>query len=472
MNRIDLNGRRQRGAALMLFMLIVIVAAAAVLVSGLTRDALAVQDQTDTRELLAIARQSLLDYALLRTDRGDGLDAGLPCPDIDDSGGFADGIAHETACGAPGVAVIGRLPWRTLQLPALKDSSSACLWYVVSGSWKDAAGQTAELLNADSNGHLQLFNVESATMVTGTAPEDRPVAMVFAAMRPLPGQARPAATAGRQCAPGATPLSYLDSDPGSGISNASLSGSADTLESFATAAGYLEGHNDRAAVITGNDINAYLRRRQDRANHVRELGLAAAACIANYAATNPGGSNDLRMPWPTTVALSDYRTDAAYDDVNSGFVSGRLADTVDDSNANTGNTLARVLLDCDPLAVPAWTAAMATRWSHWKDHFFYAVAPSFAPDAPTPSSCGSCLTVNGSGQYAAVLIFGGDRLSGQQRNEPPLDSDTKRLVGSYLEAGNGTSVPGVGTDFASATATPVFNDRLFCIDATLAVSEC
>ena len=110
---------------------------------------------------------------------------------------------------------------------------------------------------------------------------------------------------------------------------------------------------------------------------------------------------------------------------------------------------------------------MAEQWANWKDHFFYAVAPSFAPTATTPTNCGSCLTVNGAGQYIAIILYAERRLSGQIRRAPPLDADTKQLPVNYLEGANAGAVPGTGLDFASGPATAAFNDRLFCVDPSL-----
>jgi hypothetical protein len=149
---------------------------------------------------------------------------------------------------------------------------------------------------------------------------------------------------------------------------------------------------------------------------------------------------------------------------------------VDSSNALTTNTVNRVLTDCDPGTVPAWTADMHARWQRWKDHFYYAVAGSYAPDAVVPSTCTDCLTVNGGGSYAAVLAFGNRRLDalGQVRNEPPLDADTKAVTSNYLEDANAANIPGTGAlrDYVSQAATTTFNDMLFCIDGSLIVSEC
>ncbi len=463
--------RRQRGAALLVFMLVVVVATSVILLGAVRRDAQITRRQTDTREVLNVARQALLDYALLRSDRGDGVPFALPCPDIDDSGGFADGEAHTSACGAPGVTVAGRLPWRTLGVPALRDAAGSCLWYVVSGGWKDAGAQTAAMINEDSNGALRLYDVESGALLAGSRPADRPVAAIIAPLQPVAAQTRPPSMPGRECAPGAVADDYLDTDVASGISNASLSGIPDTIDVLAATSGRQATHNDRIATVSRADIARYAAARPDFTARLRDLGLAAAACVADYAAHNPGGANDRRLPWPTGVALADYRVDASYDDTASGPASGRLADIVDDSNAVTGNAIARVLSDCDPVAVPAWNASTAARWSHWKDHFFYAVAPSFAPDAAVPSACSSCLTVNGAGAYAAVIVFANMRLDGQVRDAPPLDADTRQFAANYLEGANAT-VPGTVTDFVSGAATATFNDMLFCIDPALVVSEC
>ena len=465
------RGRHQQsGAALLMLMLAVLAATATVLLATLSNNELKTRRQIETRQVLADARRALIEYAIVNPDLSAAKPHSLPCPDIDASGGLLDGEAHTTACGPAGESAIGRLPWRTLGIQPQKDASGACLWYVVSGSWKDAAGETSPLINSDSNGQLQLYGVEAANLIEGVAPDERIVAVVLAGMPSINGQTRPAAGTG--CAAGGNAANYLDTDSGSGISNAILSGVADAIDQLAVAANVNGLHNDRVAFITRADLAQRIESRVDFDAKMRALGLAAAHCIANYAANNPGGVNDKRLPWPATLAMADYRPDSAYDDVNNGLLSGRLPDIVEDSNSTTNNGINRILSDCSPVAVPAWTPAMATVWQHWKDHFFYAVADSFSPTASTPSVCGSCLTVNGSGQYAAVLMFANKRLSTQQRNAPPMDVNTKQVAGNYLEGINAIAVPGVATDFESGPETTAFNDLLFCVDDQLITSEC
>tara|TARA_R110002096_G_scaffold130643_5_gene279912 strand:- start:7572 stop:8996 length:1425 start_codon:yes stop_codon:yes gene_type:complete len=465
---------RQSGAALLLIMLAVIVATLAVLLVNLNRNDLRTRQLEKTQAMLADAREALLDFAVTHPDRDPGAAFSLPCPDIDASGGFADGVSHTTACMAAGVSVIGRLPWRTLGVPALKDSSSACLWYAVSGSYKDAGADTAALINVDSNGQLQLYEIESATISEGSAAENRPIAMVIAAMKPLATQSRPGIAPGSDCVAGASAANYLDTDAGSGISNAVLGGAADALDVLGRVAGSREDHNDRIVTISRADLEQRVTARADFLTDMRSLGLAAAACIANYGASNPGGVNDKRLPWPAAVTLADYRPDASYNDADNGFYSGRLADIADDSNLVTGNSIARVLSDCDTGAVPQWTATQMARWQDWKDHFFYAVGEAFSPNAAIPSACGNCLSINGSGQYAAVLLFANSRLAAQQRNAPPTDVDTKRDPNNYLEGLNAANIPGaaVAADYQSGTVSAAFNDLVFCLDEQLLVSEC
>ena len=468
---------RQGGAALLLIMLLVMIAAMAVLVTRLNLNEQRAQLQREAQDALAIARQALLDYAAINPDFSSGYVARLPCPDIDNSGGLPEGVAHGDACGAAGTSVMGRLPWRTLGIAPPKDSAQACLWYVVSGSHKDATGASAAMTNADSNGQLALYGVEAGAVIAGQQAEDRAVAMIIAPMQAIGGQSRAApGGAGSVCSSSFAAADFLDVDASSGISNRSLSGAADGIELLAMASGHNAAHNDRITLLTRSDVASVLLARNDYDSSMRALGLAVASCVADYAASNPGGSSDRRMPWPAPLSLVDYRSDAAYDDQNLGALSGRLPDTSNDSNALTGNSIAQVLSACNPARVPAWTADMLSRWQNWKDHFFYAVAESFAPGAAVPSVCSSCLTVNGAGQYAAVIIFGNARLNSlaQRRNAPPADTDTKREPGNYLEGGNAGRFPYLSgsVDLVSGPASATFNDRLFCIDSNLAVMEC
>jgi hypothetical protein len=174
--------------------------------------------------------------------------------------------------------------------------------------------------------------------------------------------------------------------------------------------------------------------------------------------------------------MADYTLDNFYNDADSGVYSGRLPDAVDDSTAVTGNTISRLLGDCDPLLVAKWDSTYFALWQTWKDHFFYVVADAFQPSAGVPASCGNCLSVNGGGQYAAIVLFSGRRLNvlDQVRDAPPLDADTRDVLSNYLEGSNAVNHPYSGgvADYQSLPMSNSFNDIAYCVDTSLSVAVC
>ena len=72
--------RRQRGAALLIMMLVVLVAATAVLVTKLNSNDARARSLTDAQDVLAQARQALLDYAAVHPDLVPGETARLMVP--------------------------------------------------------------------------------------------------------------------------------------------------------------------------------------------------------------------------------------------------------------------------------------------------------------------------------------------------------------------------------------------------------
>jgi len=262
MQGTSLSISQQRGAALLLMMLVLLVAATAVLASRLGTTEMRARQIVTTQEALASARAALLHYAAIRPDQSFGDPVALPCPDIDDSAGLDEGDAHTNNCGSIGETVIGRVPWRSLGIRPPVDASGACLWYVVSGSVKEAGAATAAMINPDSNGQLQLWGIESGAIIEGAVPADRPVALLLAPMAANPGQNRPAA-GNRQCSANFLASDYLDVDAGTGIANDNLSGVADALDILAVAAGRVAGHNDRIATITRADLETATLQRAD-----------------------------------------------------------------------------------------------------------------------------------------------------------------------------------------------------------------
>ena len=136
----------ERGAALLVFMLLMVMGGLFYIFSGLPSDSTAARRTQQTQETLALAREALVGHALRyreqQTAQGQpGRMYGyLPLPDLgstrnNNPGCLPEGCeAANFAGNALGSTVIGRLPWRTLGIEPLRDSSGECLWYAVSGS--------------------------------------------------------------------------------------------------------------------------------------------------------------------------------------------------------------------------------------------------------------------------------------------------------------------------------------------------
>jgi hypothetical protein len=458
-------------------MLLVLILGGAALASRLltTSDNAVARARANTAAL-AEAKEALLGFASLDDPARPGELGFLPCPDRGVAGGAPEGAADATACGAQYQTVQGRLPWRTLGLEPARTRGGECLWYAVSGSHKAGTTGRAELLNPDSNGQLRLLDAITGQPLAGATAAERAVAVIVAPGMPLAGQTRTLAGGGAtaQCGGSYAAAAYLDPAPVIGITNVFTGLIADAVTAMASGSPAAD-VNDQVLYITRAELASRIERRGDLTARLAGLTDAVARCLADYGRRNPGGAGDHRLPWPAPLGLADYRSALAYNDIPLGPLSGRVPDVVNDSNTRTGNSVARALTNCNATTVPEWTAERRTLWAHWKDHLFYAVANSFRPDATPTASCGTCLTVNGSGSYAAIVALSGSRLTGlgQVRDAPP-DTDTRSSISNYLEGRNAANHPNTGgnSDYESAPASAGFNDTLVCIRDTLEVVPC
>jgi hypothetical protein len=152
-----------------------------------------------TADALKLAKEALIGYAATSGDRNSSTAFGyLPMPDM---GGQVDTVHHPGGINLEGVAAggfpsnnhdetaIGRLPWNTLGIPALKDEYGECLWYAVSGSFKNTSPNST-IMNWDSIGYLDVRGGDGTGSLWGVDIHSRPVALIFSAGPPLPNQNR------------------------------------------------------------------------------------------------------------------------------------------------------------------------------------------------------------------------------------------------------------------------------------------
>jgi hypothetical protein len=283
------------------------------------------------------------------------------------------------------------------------------------------------------------------------------------------------------------PADYLES--ANGINNSTLAapsspGSATDLNRFIAGSGSST-FNDQLVYITRADIWNAVKKRSDFNNNLRALTRRAAECTAMYGTRNSAGANDRRLPWAGSVSMSSldrYAVDQRYRDV-SGTGSGRLSYRVDVSDFATNNALAANsdfgfsnLLLFTAGSYCSYTPEEKTWYDNWKDQLFYAVATGYNPSAsPSTPACtnSTCLKISNTlntqtyTYYAAVVIFSGEKLSGQNRNT----LSDKSQISNYLEgrnAGNHPNILGDG-NYEGASAGSTFNDFVYAIDTNLAV---
>lgn len=258
------NRKRQHGSAILIILTLIGIGAAFLLVSALNKSNQQLDRDKITTAALAQAKEALVGFAATYRDTHANTVFGfLPCPDTNN-----DGIA-EPSCGAADVSVIGRLPWRTLGLPALRDSGGECLWYAISGRGKDNPKTTN--FNWDATGQ---FIVQDAggTIVAGATPHERPLAVIFAPRSAIGGQTRTPAGAS-ECGGSNTSTDYLENAPISAIAGGTSTITLSTAASFANGT-----NNDQAIWIANRDIFDRVKKRSDFKKDIDTL----MGDLANY----------------------------------------------------------------------------------------------------------------------------------------------------------------------------------------------
>lgn len=444
------HGRvKQHGAVLIIMLVIMIIGIAAILVNSLSSAALKNSRQQNTAAALAQAKDALIGFAITYGDTHSGQVHGyLPCPD--NAGGNPEGSA-EPVCGSQDISVIGRLPWATLDLSTLRDGDGECLWYAVSGTYKN--NPPTGLMNWDTNGQFQAFSSD------GTLLASQVVAIIFAPGATLSGQDRSGTTA-PVCGGNYTVINYLDNDTVHNINNSNVA-----TGNFIQGTSGGTSVNDQMVFITRQDIWNAIQKRTDfqsidpTINPLRKLTKQVALCLANYGNNNSPGDN-YSLPWAAQLALSDYSVDNNYNDT-ANLYAGRVPYLVGTSRYTTGNTLGNLMTTASCGA--AW-ASVDPWWNNWKDHLFYAISSAYRPTTSIDQNCGTCIQLNSS-QYAGVVMFAGPRLIPPQSilNQTRVD---KSVITDYLESPNSTSVSAASGsgNYSSSPASSNFNDVVCVIN--------
>jgi len=439
-----------------------------------------------TATALAQAKEVLIGYAITYAETHPGEVQGyLPCPD--QAGGNPEGSA-EPNCGAKDVSAIGRLPWRTLDISPLRGGDGECLWYAVSGTYKN--NSKTGLMNWDTNGQLQIYAANSTTLLTPSA-DNQAVAVIFSPGNALSGQDRKSIANTSTCGDNYAASNFLDRLNCPGINCRD-----NTVAAGPFIAGPIpdaNGHpliNDRLIFITKQDIWNAMQKRRDFLTTLTTLDTMTrkvTECIANFGKLNrTSGVSDpanRSLPWPAQNSLADYSDITNYNDHN-GLSAGRVPYKVNTARSQSDNLISSDFLltkgtyneithhwenNCPG---PDDWAAIYPWWDNWKDQLFYAIGNRFEPQKVSATGvCDSthCLHVNNLGNYAAVVIFSGQKLAGQTRASSVTDFQ-RGIPSNYLEGRNAINVTGPANgreNYQSETLTAppssIFNDIVYCI---------
>lgn len=446
-----------------------------------------------TNSALSKAREALLGYATTYRETHPGETFGyFPCPDM----GTGNEGQAASACGGTDVTVIGRIPWRTLDLPPLRDASGECLWYAISGNYKNNP-KTNDLVNRDTNGLIEVMAADGSGFIAGATPAQRAMAVIFAPGPILPGQDRSLAATNPPtvCGGNYVPANYLDSDVSSGIDNAAAAGGTHALSRFIAAEhadltpATNDAFNDRLMAILPEEL--FMRHLERRADFESDLtdpltGMLrkAADCLLAYGLSNDDGPAYKLLPYAASLNVSAFGNSANYADANN-MRSGRLPLTVSFSASNgfynndDGTPVNYVSVPLlNETACPGWNS-VDEFWENWKDHLFYAVADAHRSgglfgwmDDPCGESYLECIDIEDPDtirtNFAAVVIFAGAKQSGQTRDNdvnPSYTSADKADPANYLEGINVTSIqtnPGLNAPNRLFSKT-AGNDSMMCL---------
>lgn len=125
-NNLSTFPERQRGAALLVLMLITFLATTSWILAQSNATSARAQFDKTTASALAQAKEALIGRAAMDENRP----GSLTCPDVDDNG-VADGDFGDCD------SLVGRLPWKTLDVPELFDGNGERLWYALSFKLRD-----------------------------------------------------------------------------------------------------------------------------------------------------------------------------------------------------------------------------------------------------------------------------------------------------------------------------------------------
>lgn len=425
--------RNQRGMALLMLLLIFILIASIYVLKSLDSTAINNERAEKTQKALAEAKIALLAYASNRDFAPAGCGTNcprpgdLPCPDIDNNG-FAEASCGNAAGTTGQASRLGRLPWRDLGIPDLRDGYGERLWYAVSSRYK--MNSRFRPLNSDTSATITLRN--SAGNIVNDASGTTGLAAIVISSGPAFRRADSVAQV-RNGANQNLAVNYLDIAFGEDNQNfidsnvnGFISGPArDALGNLIV--------NDRILAISRADIIEVMEKRV-----IAEVRNALRFYFNNEGALSYPGS----ASFADATCLGNAAINAPNCSENAAMTGGRIPANPS-VNWNTTSIL---------------RGGNSNNWfqlNAWREQVYYAVSSSCVPLPAPPVSCltlNNALTLPVDGK-SLVLIASGEVLAGRVR----LTNADKTQEVNYLEAENFTPLDDIYVRTSPLTA--LVNDR-------------
>ncbi len=236
--------RDQRGQVLFAVLLLLVAGTGTLVFHMANPSQLQRSSDEKTTAALAQAKEALIGLNLNDNNRP----GTLPCPDTNNDG-TAEGMSGN-AC----PSYIGRLPWKSLGLPDLRDGHGERLWYALSPNFRNNA--VVEPINTDTKGTTVVYSGTTGTIMTSEA-----AAVIFAPGPLIASQNRSSSTTGACAAPAGTiaqshcAANYLET---ADITNNAMPAgpyiAAKSTTSF----------NDRLLIVTAADVMIPVEKRAAR----------------------------------------------------------------------------------------------------------------------------------------------------------------------------------------------------------------
>lgn len=170
--------KQQHGVAILILVFMIALAFTGFVLTTLNPTTIKIERDKQSARALAEAKDALIGFTIQANVVNS---AYLPNPDLKLSAAISEG-SQSGMSGGVDISLLGKLPWRSLGMPALKDGWGECLWYAVSGRFKTSPPSGA--LNWDTQGQIDIIRQDGTLVATNLA------ALIIAPSFTLSGQDR------------------------------------------------------------------------------------------------------------------------------------------------------------------------------------------------------------------------------------------------------------------------------------------